>query len=109
MKKNWIQGIVAAACAVALQGVWAQAPAFSNGVVKIGVLTDMNGMYADLGGRASVSTAQMAIDDFIAAHKPDFKIELVSADHQNKAQISDDIDAEIFSESLKEGRNRRID
>ena len=60
----------------------------SDGVVKIGVLTDLSGLYSDLAGNGSVIAAQMAIDDFKAAEKPSFKIELVSADHQNKGDIS---------------------
>ncbi len=59
----------------------------SGDVVKIGVLTDMSGVYSDLGGQGSVVAAQMAIDDFKAKYKPTFKIELVSADHQNKADV----------------------
>ncbi|MGH7065946.1 MAG: ABC transporter substrate-binding protein [Stellaceae bacterium] len=64
-------------------------PAFaqiSGDVVKIGVLTDMSSLYADLAGPGSVAAAQMAIADFggTVAGK---KIELVSADHQNKPDI----------------------
>ncbi|MGB6056221.1 MAG: ABC transporter substrate-binding protein [Burkholderiaceae bacterium] len=79
-----------ALCAVlglACGGVLAQAGAYSNGGVKIGVLTDMSGVYSDVGGVGSVVAAQMAIDDFKAEAKPAFKIDLVSADHQNKADI----------------------
>ena len=60
----------------------------ANGVVKIGVLTDMSGTYSDLTGSGAVLATQMAIDDFIAKEKPGFKIEMVSADHQNKADIA---------------------
>ena len=60
----------------------------SDGVVKIGVLTDLSGLYSDLAGNGSVIAAQMAIDDFKAAEKPGFKIELISADHQNKGDIA---------------------
>jgi len=59
----------------------------SGDLVKIGVLTDMSGVYSDLGGQGSVTAAQMAVDDFKAMAKPAFKIELVYADHQNKADI----------------------
>jgi len=68
----------------------AAAPAkmnISGDVVKIAVLTDMSGVYSDLGGKGSVVAAEMAIEDFKAQAKPKFKIELVSADHQNKADI----------------------
>jgi branched-chain amino acid transport system substrate-binding protein len=59
----------------------------SDNVVKLGVLTDMNGIFSDDSGKGSVLAAQMAIDDFNAAAKPAFKIELVWADHQNKADV----------------------
>ncbi|KAF0163610.1 MAG: branched-chain amino acid transport system substrate-binding protein [Rhodocyclaceae bacterium] len=65
----------------------AQAGKISGDVVKIGVLTDMSGVYADLGGKGSVVAAEMAIEDFKAQFKPKFKIEVVSADHQNKADV----------------------
>ena len=65
----------------------APAPKLSGDMVKIGVLTDMSGVYSDLGGQGSVTAAQMAIDDFKAQFKPGFKIELVYADHQNKADV----------------------
>jgi branched-chain amino acid transport system substrate-binding protein len=59
----------------------------SDGVVKIGVLTDMTGYYSDLAGPGSVLAARMAIEDFggKVGGKP---IELVSADHQNKADVA---------------------
>jgi branched-chain amino acid transport system substrate-binding protein len=60
----------------------------SDGLVKIGVLTDLSGTYSDLAGTGAVIATKMAIDDFIAAEKPSFKIEMVSADHQNKGDIA---------------------
>jgi branched-chain amino acid transport system substrate-binding protein len=62
----------------------------SDGIVKIGVLTDLSGAYSDLAGQGSVLAAQMAVDDFRAETKggAPFKIELVSADHQNKGDIA---------------------
>jgi branched-chain amino acid transport system substrate-binding protein len=59
----------------------------SGGSVKIGVLTDMTGYYSDLAGPGSVLAARMAIEDFggKALGKP---VEVVSADHQNKADIA---------------------
>ena len=59
----------------------------SGDTVKIGVLNDMSGLYSDLGGPGSVAAAQMAVDDFKAQAKPAYKIEVVSADHQNKPDI----------------------
>lgn len=59
----------------------------SDGVVKIGVLDDMSGVYADLAGEGSVLAARMAVEDFggTIEGKP---IEVISADHQNKADIA---------------------
>ena len=55
--------------------------------VKIGVLNDQSGVYADYGGKYSVEAAKMAIEDFggkVLGHK----IELVTADHQNKPDLA---------------------
>jgi branched-chain amino acid transport system substrate-binding protein len=78
--------IRAAGLALTLAGA-AQAQV-SDGVVKIGVLTDLSGTYSDLSGQGSVVAVQMAVDDFVAREKPGFKIEVVYADHQNKADIA---------------------
>lgn len=58
----------------------------SGDVVKIGVLSDMSGLYADIGGPGSVATARMAIADFGGSVNGK-KIELISADHQNKPDV----------------------
>lgn len=55
--------------------------------VKIGVLTDMSGTYASMGGAGSVAAAQLAIDDCLAAECKGMDIKLVSADNQNKADV----------------------
>ncbi|MCX7309090.1 MAG: ABC transporter substrate-binding protein [Afipia sp.] len=76
--------------------VGAQSSAVSDGVVRIGVLTDMSGVFSDLAGAGAVTAAQMAIDDFKAAKKPSFKVELVTADHQNKPDIATGIAREWY-------------
>jgi branched-chain amino acid transport system substrate-binding protein len=58
--------------------------------VKIGVLTDMSSLYSDLAGAGSVVAAKLAVADFEATTK-DLTIELISADHQNKADIGSSI------------------
>ena len=58
--------------------------------VKIGVLTDNSGLYSDLGGAGSTVAAQMAIEDSGMAGKG-WKIDLISADHQNKPDIATNI------------------
>ncbi|MGB3490224.1 MAG: ABC transporter substrate-binding protein [Xanthobacteraceae bacterium] len=55
-------------------------------VVKIGVLNDMSGLYADLAGPGSVVAAQMAVEDS-GLTKKGWKIDVISADHQNKPDI----------------------
>jgi len=59
-------------------------------VVKIGVLTDNSGLYSDLGGAGSTVAAQMAIEDSGMAGKG-WKIDLISADHQNKPDVATNI------------------
>jgi branched-chain amino acid transport system substrate-binding protein len=54
--------------------------------VKIGVLSDMSSLYADIGGPGSVAAAKMAIADFTKDH-PNVKVEMISGDHQNKPDI----------------------
>jgi branched-chain amino acid transport system substrate-binding protein len=58
--------------------------------IKVGVLTDNSGLYSDLGGAGSTLAAQMAIEDSGMAAKG-WKIDLVSADHQNKPDIATNI------------------
>ena len=57
----------------------------SNGSLRIGVLNDMSSVYADFQGPGSVIAAQMAIEDFAKQSKR--KVEVVSADHQNKPDV----------------------
>ncbi|MGY2492423.1 ABC transporter substrate-binding protein [Cupriavidus sp. CP313] len=60
--------------------------AISGNVVRIGVMTDLSGVYLDYAGKGSVEAARMAIEDFGDGLKGS-KIELVTADHQNKADV----------------------
>lgn len=64
--------------ALASTPTWAAARA-----MKIGVLNDASGPYSDNAGEGSVTAAKMAAEDFMKTH-PDLKVEIVSADHQNK-------------------------
>src|SRR5438309_1604974 len=76
-----------AALAVAAAPVHAQV---SDGVIKIGVLNDQSSLYADLAGQGSVVAARMAVEDF-GADKKGMKVEIVSADHQNKPDVGSSI------------------
>lgn len=62
----------------------------SGGVVRIGVMNDQSGLYADLAGEGSVEAARMAVEDFGGTlnGKP---IEILSADHQNKPDVGSNI------------------
>ncbi len=77
---------VAGALAATLMASAASADV-TDGVVKIGVLTDMSGTYSDLSGAGSAWAAKKAAEDY-AKINPNLKVEIVSADHQNKADIS---------------------
>ena len=79
-----------AALALAFAGGAAQAQ-ISGNVVKIGVMNDMSGVYADIGGPGSVVAAKMAVEDFQKTSKAGLKVEIVSADHQNKPDVGSTI------------------
>jgi len=89
--------LLAAAALFALAAPASAADKVSDGVVKIGVLTDMTGYYSDLAGPGSVLAAKMAAEDFggKVLGKP---IEIVSADHQNKADIASNTARKWFDE-----------
>src|SRR5436853_5416814 len=78
-----------AAVGLALAAMGAQAQV-SDGVIKIGVLNDQSSLYADLAGQGSVVAARMAVEDF-GAEKKGMKVEIVSADHQNKPDVGSSI------------------
>ena len=78
-----------AAFALALGWGTAQAQ-ISDGTIKIGVMNDMSGTYADLSGQGSVIAARMAVEDFGAAAKG-MKVEILGADHQNKPDIGSNV------------------
>ncbi|HEX4781123.1 MAG TPA: ABC transporter substrate-binding protein [Usitatibacter sp.] len=80
---------LAAAAALAFAAGTAQAQ-ISGNVVKIGVLNDQSGLYADLGGQGSVVAAKMAIEDFKAKEKG-LDVEVIFADHQNKPDVGTQI------------------
>ncbi|MFH1870265.1 MAG: ABC transporter substrate-binding protein [Pseudomonadota bacterium] len=86
---------IALAASVTLAAVPALAQVSDN-AVKIGVLTDMSGAYSDLSGAGAVEAAKMAIEDFKAKEKPGFAVEIVAADHQNKADLSSNKAREWF-------------
>src|ERR1700742_2807089 len=88
MKKTL--GLAALAVALACGGANAQ-----QLNVKIGVLSDMSSLYADIGGPGSVAAAKMAIAEFTKQH-PNVKVELISGDHQNKPDVGTQIANQWF-------------
>src|SRR5260221_714935 len=79
--------VAAAALALSAGGAHAQ---ISGNVVKIGILNDQSSLYADLSGQGSVIAARMAVDDFKAKDKG-LNVEIIFADHQNKADVGSQI------------------
>jgi len=77
-------GVLSAA--IAASGILLAAPASAEGV-KIGILNDQSGVYADYGGKYSLEAARMAVEDFGGTVLGE-KIEIVSADHQNKPDLA---------------------
>jgi branched-chain amino acid transport system substrate-binding protein len=84
--------IALAALAAALACGSASAQQFN---IKIGVLTDMASLYADDTGAGSVAAAKLAAQDFMKDH-PNVKVEVISADHQNKPDIATGIASQWF-------------
>jgi len=78
---------------VSMVTLWS-ASAIAERVVRVGVLNDGSGPYSDLSGRKSVIAAELAVEDF-SATSPDgqapFKVEILYADHQNKADVGAEI------------------
>jgi len=77
--------LFALSCTVMAQSAYAQQA--SDGVVKIGILNDQSGVYADFGGKSSVEAARMAVQDF-GGKVLGVPVEIVSADHQNKPDVA---------------------
>jgi branched-chain amino acid transport system substrate-binding protein len=76
--------------AVTACGLLLAVPASAQGV-KIGILNDQSGVYADYGGKYSFEAAKMAIEDFGDATLLGQKIEIITADHQNKPDLASSI------------------
>ena len=87
LRKTLAVAVAALFVGLPLSAVSQQKDAVSDGTVKIGLILDMSSLYADITGEGSVMAARMAIEDFggKVLGKP---IDLVYADHQNKADIA---------------------
>src|SRR5947199_10765470 len=80
------RALLAVPALLALLGTGAAQAQVPNNTLKVGVLTDMSGPFAQQAGQGSVVAAQMAAEDF-AKEAGGLKVEIVSADHQNKPDI----------------------
>lgn len=91
--------LLAVAAAASIAGLPLSASAqqgkLSGDVVKIGVLSDMSGVYADYGGPGAVAAARLAVQDF-GGKIFGKNIEVVSADHQNKPDIAKNVTQQWF-------------
>jgi branched-chain amino acid transport system substrate-binding protein len=81
------QSILGAGIGAALILALPAAAQVSDNVVKIGILNDQSGVYADFGGKWSVEAAKMAAEDF-GGKVLGAPIEVVSSDHQNKPDVA---------------------
>jgi branched-chain amino acid transport system substrate-binding protein len=88
--KKLIASLSLGVCTLAFSCLPLSAQTASTTPVKIGVLNDQSGVYADYGGKWSVEAARMAVEDF-GGEVLGKKIEIVFADHQNKADIGSNI------------------
>lgn len=71
-------------------------PAFAaDDAIRIGVLTDMSGLYSDQNGQGSVTAVKMAVEDF-GGKVLGKRIEVIAADHQNKADLAGSLAREWF-------------
>jgi branched-chain amino acid transport system substrate-binding protein len=84
-------GPIAAGVALAFSTAFAaDAQQVSDNLVKIGILNDQSGVYADFGGKWSVEAARMAVEDF-GGKVLNLPIEIINADHQNKPDVASGI------------------
>ncbi|MGA0594567.1 ABC transporter substrate-binding protein [Enterovirga sp. CN4-39] len=79
--------IAAFALAASISFSSAHAQGISDGVVKIGVLTDVTGPYGDVVGEGAAAAARIAVNDCLAKECAGMKIEVILADHQNKPDL----------------------
>ncbi|MEJ8856143.1 ABC transporter substrate-binding protein [Variovorax robiniae] len=89
MKPNALRTLAAglATASLALSLHAQPASKLSDGVVRLGVLTDMSGVYSDLAGPGSLIAAQMAVEDF-GGKVLGAPVDVISADHQNKPDLA---------------------
>ncbi|MDO5692246.1 MAG: ABC transporter substrate-binding protein [Pseudomonadota bacterium] len=90
MKRKLLSSLIAG-LGLGLLGAGAAQAQISGNTVKIGVLNDMSGLYADITGQGSALAARMAVEDYKKATGSKLNVEVVSADHQNKPDVGSNI------------------
>jgi MinD-like ATPase involved in chromosome partitioning or flagellar assembly len=105
IKRTLLSTLVSSALALTATAAQAQ---ISDGVIRLGVMNDMSGLYADITGMGSVIAARMAVEDF-GAEKKGMKVEIVSADHQNKARYRLEHRAQVVRHRQGRCGGRRAD
>ncbi|HST75697.1 MAG TPA: ABC transporter substrate-binding protein, partial [Acetobacteraceae bacterium] len=89
--------LIATAASGALAGSALIRPARAATPVRVGILNDQSGVYADFGGKWSVAAAHMAVEDF-GGSVLDRPVEIVNADHQNKPDVASSIARKWYDE-----------
>ncbi len=98
MKGIAIAALMLGLCATGAGGAAAE---ISNGVVRIGVLTDLSGPFSAWAGRGSVVAAQMAVDDFLKQRGPrPYRVEVLSHDFQLKPDIASAVTRQWIDEGV---------
>ncbi|MFA7505505.1 MAG: ABC transporter substrate-binding protein [Burkholderiaceae bacterium] len=87
MQYRFLRHLALTVSLVGLTNFSAAVPAREAQSLKIGVLADMSGVYSDISGKGVEVGAQLAIEDFLK-QSPEWSVELLVADHQNKADIA---------------------
>ena len=90
------RGLVRTAAALPLAG---RARAQGGNTLRVGVLTDLSGPYQNLAGPLAVRAARLATEDFGMAGKG-FTVEILQADHQNKADVGAGVARQWFDEGV---------
>ncbi|MFA7438269.1 ABC transporter substrate-binding protein, partial [Castellaniella sp.] len=93
MKQTLLASLLAAAGLLAVAPAGAQV---SDDVVRIGVMNDMSGPYVEIAGPGSVLAARMAVADYLEATGSNLKVDVISADHQNKPDVGASIARKWF-------------
>ena len=95
MRRSRTIPLALAAATLAVTPTFGQGSKISDDVVRIGILTDMSGIYSDLSGKGAVEAVRMAVADYgdKVLGKP---IEVINADHQNKPDIGSNIARQWF-------------